>query len=201
AAVRGAGCPNGVPVPWVTNGIITAAFVNASQTVTDILQNAAGHVAGRMEQSFTTTHLRPNQQFGSAIFLSNGADSNYHSMQATLRKRFASGFQLNSTFTWSKAIDDQSTDPVGTSGTPTIAGGGVIDSHNLRDNRARANWDRKFVSTTNWFYEFPLGKAHRWMGNSPILNSIFGGWSIQGFNAIMSGTPFSVTSGARTAVF
>ncbi len=201
AVVRGAGCPNGVPVPWVTQGIITAAFVNASQTVTDILQNAAGNVAGRMEQSFTTTHLRPNQQFGSAIFFSNGADSNYHSMQATLRKRFAKGFQLNSTFTWSKAIDDQSSEPVGTAATPTVGGGGVIDSHNLRANRARANWDRKFVSTTNWIYELPLGKGHRWMGNGAILNALFGGWSVQGFNAIMSGTPFSVTSGARTAFF
>src|SRR5207249_4001376 len=105
---------------------------------------------------------------------------------------------FNSSFTWSKAIDDQSSDPVGTSGTPGAGGGGVIDSHNLRDNRARANWDRKFVNVTNWIYEFPFGKGHHWMSNrSGLTNALVGGWSIQGFNALMSGTPFSVSSGFR----
>jgi hypothetical protein len=204
AAVRAgtAGCPSGAPLPWVTSGIITAAFVNSAASITDLTQNAAGNMAGRMEQSFTTTHLRPNQQFGTAIYLSNGADSVYHSMQAVLRKRFSNGFQLNSTFTWAKAIDNQSSDPVGTGTTLSAGSGGVIDSHNLRDNRARANWDRQFVSTTNWIYELPFGAGRHWMANAPgVVNALLGGWSIQGFNALMSGTPYSVTSGARTAFY
>jgi hypothetical protein len=198
----GTNCPAGITgqtIPMLTSGVVTSAFLTSSATITDLDQNAAGNLAGRLENGFLGLGLRPNPQFGTAAYLSNGADSNYHSLQATFRKLFSNGFQLNSSFTWSKAMDNQSSDPVGTSGTPGAGGGGVINSHDLRGNRARANWDRKFVSVTNWIYELPFGKGHRFLANGGgLVNGILGGWSIQGFNALMSGTPFTVTSGART---
>jgi hypothetical protein len=198
----GTGCPAGVigqSLPLVTSGILTAAFVNSATTKTDLQQNALGNFVTRVEQNTTAAHLRPNPQFNSISYLSNAADSVYHSMQATLRKRFANGFQLNSVFTWAKAIDDQSSDPVGTGTSPSAGGGGVVDMNNLRDNRAPANWDRKFTSITNWIYELPFGKGHRFMNSNAALNTVLGGWSIQGFNALMSGTPFSVSSGFKTS--
>jgi hypothetical protein len=201
----GTGCPSGVTgrsIPLVTQGIVSTAFANSSATRTDLNQNAAGNFAGRIEQTTMAAGLRPNPQFGTAILLSNGADSNYHSMQTTLRKRFANGLLFNMAYTYSKVIDNQSADPVGTSGTPGVAGGGVIDSSNLRNNRAPANWDRTHVWVTTWIYELPFGKGKKWIGNaSPLMNALLGGWSIQGFNAVMSGTPFSISSGARTAFF
>jgi len=201
----GAGCPAGVtgqPIALVTSGVLTQSFVDSSQTRTDLTQNAAGNFAGRIEQQTINAQLRPNAQFNNISYLSNGADSVYHSMQLMVRRRFAQGFQINSAFTWSKVIDNQSNDPVGTGTSPSIGGGGVLDSTNLRDNRARANWDRKYTWVTNWIYELPFGNRRRFFSNMPaVLNAVFGGWSIQGFNALMSGTPFSVTSGARTAVY
>jgi Carboxypeptidase regulatory-like domain len=204
----GTGCPSGVTgqsIPLVTSGIVTAAFVNSSATRTDLGQNAAGNFAGRIEQTTMAAGLRPNQQFSTAVFLSNAADSNYHSMQTTLRKRFADGLLFNLSYTFSKVIDNQSSDPVGTSGTPTVGAttvGGVVDSNNLRRNRGPANWDRTHVWVTTWIYELPFGRGKKWMGNtSSLLNALLGGWSIQGFNAVMSGSPFSVMSGSRTAFF
>jgi len=53
-----------------------------------------------------------------------------------------------------------------------------------------------------WIYELPFGKGQKWMSNAPkALNAIFGGWSLQGFNSTMSGQPFSITSGAKTAFY
>jgi hypothetical protein len=201
----GSGCGSiGQTVPWITDGIISSTFANSSATRTNLTQNNLGNFTLRVDQQNVAAaqkaDIRPNKQFNTIAFLSNAADSNYHSMQASLRKRFAAGFQFNTSFTWSKAIDDQSSDPVGTSGTPGAGGGGVIDAHNLRGNRARANWDRKFVSVTNWIYELPFGKGRTFGTDaSGLLNHIIGGWSIQGFNALMSGTPFSVTSGVPTS--
>ena len=80
----GTGCPAGVtgqPIKLVTSGILTSAFVNSATTRTDLQQNAAGNLAGRIEQTTLAAKLRPNQQFSSVMFLSNGADSVYHSMQ------------------------------------------------------------------------------------------------------------------------
>ena len=197
----GTGCPTGVtaqPVPYLTSNILTSAFVNSASTITDLQQNAAGNFAGRIEQTTLGAKLRPNQQFSSIIFLSNQADSVYHSFQGTLRKRFGNGLLLNVAYTHGKVIDNQSGDPVGTSYTPTTST--AIDSNNLRLDRGRADFDQSHVFTTTWIYELPFGKGRRFLTDAPkVVNAALGGWSIQGFNSVMSGEPFSVTSGAKTA--
>src|SRR5262249_35950160 len=101
--------------------------------------------------------------------------------------------------TFSKVIDVQSSD-FGTSFTPTTSQN--TDINNLRRDRAAANFDRKHVFITTWIYELPFGQGHKWMGKtSSIVDRVFGGWSIQGFNSMMSGVPFSVSSGVKTANF
>ena len=199
----GTGCPAGVagqPIPLVTSGILTSAFVNSPATITDLQQNAAGNFAGRIEQTTLKLNLRPNQQFGSAMFLSNSADSIYHSMQTTLRKRFSGGLLFNFAYTLSKVIDDQSGDPIVTTFTPTSVA--TLDNRNLRLDRARADFDQKHVIILTWIYELPFGTGKRWGSNSPgIVKALLGGWSLQGFNSNMSGEPFSITSGSKTAFY
>ena len=199
----GSGCPAGVTpqaVPLVASGILTSTFVNSSSSLTDLAQNAAGNFAGRMEQTTLAAHLRPNQQFSSIIFVSNQADSVYHSMQTTIRKRFGNGLLLNVAYTLSKVIDDQSGNPIGTSFTPTTST--AIDSNNLRLDRGRADFDQRHVISLTWIYELPFGKGKRWMSSAPRgVDILFGGWSLQGFNSNQSGEPFSVTSGAKAANF
>ena len=199
----GSGCPAGITgaaVPYVTGGILTSAFVNSASSITDLQQNAAGNFAGRIEQTTLAAHLRPNQQFSSIIFVGNSADSVYHSLQTTLRKRFGNGLLLNMAYTFGKVIDDQSGDPVGTSYTPTTST--AIDSTNLRLDRGVADFNQKHVFSTTWIYELPFGKGKPFLNSAPgIVDTLFGGWSIQGFNSLMSGEPFSISSGAKTSNF
>jgi len=178
-------------VPYVTSGILTSAFVNSASSITDLQQNAAGNFAGRIEQTTLAAHLRPNQQFSSVIFLGNSADSVYHSLQTTMRKRFGNGLLLNMAYTFGKVVDDQSGDPVGTSYTPTTST--AIDNTNLRLDRGVADFNQTHVFSTTWIYELPFGKGKPFLSSAPgFLNTLFGGWSLQGFNSLMSGEPFSV---------
>jgi hypothetical protein len=196
----GSGCPAGVvPVaaPLLANGIVTSTFVNSSTTITDLQQNAAGNFAGRIEQNTLNAHLRPNQQFSSIILISNLADSVYHSWQTTVRKRFGAGLLMNFSYTFGKAIDNQSGDPIGTSYSPTTST--VSDSHNLRLDRGRADFDQKHVTTVTWIYELPFGKGKPLLkSGNRLVQGVLGGWSLQGFNSYMSGEPFSISSGAKT---
>jgi hypothetical protein len=199
----GSGCPTGVtstPVPYVTSGVLTSAFVNSSTSITDIQQNAAGNFAGRIEQTTLAAHLRTNQQFSNIIMISNKADSIYHSWQTTVRKRYSNGLLLNFSYTYGKAIDDMSGDPVGTSYNPSTST--AIDSNNLRADRGRSDFDQRRTAVVTWIYELPFGKGKRFMTTSnPFVQSLFGGWQLQGFNSNQSGEPFSVTSGAKTYQF
>jgi len=199
----GTGCPSGVApaaVPLVASGILTSAFVNSSTTITDLQQNAAGNFAGRIEQTTLAAHLRPNQQFSSIILISNKADSVFHSWQTTVRKRFAAGFLMNFSYTFGKAIDNMSGDPVGTSYGPTTSA--AIDSNNLRLDRGRADFDQTHVAILTWIYELPFGKGKPLMRSANrVFQTVLGGWSLQGFNSYMSGEPFSISSGAKTAQY
>ena len=96
------------------------------------------------------------------------------------------------------AIDNQSGDPVGTSYSPTTTT--ALDSRNLRLDRGRADFDQTHVLTTTWIYELPFGKGKTFLNSAPgLVQAVLGGWSVQGFNSIMSGEPFSISSGAKTA--
>lgn len=201
----GTGCSGGQAVPIVTSGIIPASFVNSSTTKTDLAQNGAGNLAGRIEQNYLGLHLRPNQQFSTITYLDSGGDSYYHAMQITLRKRFDSGLLFGMAYTWSKSIDDQSVDPVGAS-----SGGGLsqtnsrtpADTRTWRNERALSDFNRTNVVTMTSVYELPFGRGKRIGGSAPsIVNHIIGGWTINGIFTGMSGEPFTVRSGVFTSNF
>jgi hypothetical protein len=201
----GSACPSGVTgksVPLVTSGIVNSAFVNSSTSATDLAQNAAGNMAGRIEQTTLAAHLRPNQQFGTITYLDAGGDSYYHALQITLRKRFSAGLLFGLAYSFSKSIDDKSTDPVGSSsggGLSTTAATSTTDIRNWRNERALSDFDRTHVLTTNFVYDLPVGKGKRFLNSPPgVVNQAIGGWSINGLYTVMSGEPFSVFSGART---
>jgi hypothetical protein len=192
----GTRCPAGVTpavAPLLQRGVVNAAFVNSATTQNDLRLNAAGTFAGRVEQTTLAARLRPNQQFGTVTYIDSGGDSYYHSFQATLRKRFSKGLLAGVAYTLGKSIDNQSVDPVAAS-----SGGGLsttnsrtpTDIRNFRLERARSDFDRTHTMTANFVYDLPFAKQR-----------VFGGWSVNGLYTFMTGEPFSVRSGVRTANF
>jgi hypothetical protein len=209
----GRDCPAGVTgsaIPIVTSGAVTSDFVNSPTTMNDLSLNGAGNFAGRIEQSFAPSQiaslkLRPNQQFGTITYLDSGGDSYYHAFQATLRKRFEKGLLFGLAYTFGKSMDDQSVDPVGAS-----SGGGLsftnsrtpVTIRNWREERSRSDFDRTHALTINSVWELPVGRGKSFFGDAnSVLNHVIGGWSINGIFTAMTGEPFSVRSGIRTANF
>jgi hypothetical protein len=204
----GATCVNPIPasqIPLLAANVagINAAFVNGTNVVGDLDLNAAGTFAERVENLTLAFKLRPNQQFGVITYLDNLGDSSYHALQVTLRRRFASGLGLNMSYTWGKSIDNQSVDPVG-----AASGGGLsttnsrtpTNGRNFRQERGRSDFDRTHLFTTSSVYELPFGKGRKYLSSpSGFVNHIIGNWSVNNIFYAMSGEPFSVRSGVRTA--
>jgi hypothetical protein len=193
----------GISAPTITS------FINGTNVVSDLSLNAAGTFAERLEnriatpQVFLPFRLRPNQQFSTITYLDNLGDSNYHALQVTLRRRFASGLGLNMSYTWGKSIDNQSVDPVG-----AASGGGLsttnsrtpTNGRNFRQERGRSDFDRTHLFTISSVYELPFGKGRKYLSSpSGFVNHIIGNWSFNTIFYAMSGEPFSVRSGVRTA--
>ena len=204
--VSGAGCNGAVVVPLIQQGIINQTFANSAVSQTDLAQNGAGNMAGRIEQTTLAAKLRPNQQFAQILLLDNGGDSYYHSAQFTFRKRFdQAGFLMSGSYTLGKSIDTLSIDPVG-----ATVGGGLtstsartpVDGRNYANERARSDFDQRHVLNVTGIYELPFGKGKKIGGSANgLVNSIIGGWSVNGIYTYQSGEPFSVRSGVLTHNF
>ncbi len=114
-------------------------------------------------------------------------NSNYHSMQATLSKRYSNGLQANAAYTWSKAMgwccnEDNNGGPL----VPALA------YTNL--NYVPLNYDRTHNLQITATYELPFGRGKRFSSSNGFVNNVFGGWQINTLTSFMTGTPVRVTS-------
>ena len=113
--------------------------------------------------------------------------SNYQAFAAKAEKRYAQGFTLLASYTWSHSIDDGA----GTLDDGT-GGGGIRDAYNLSLNRGNSAYDirQNFVAAA--VYDLPVGKGKSWLNVSGPVDSILGGWQVGGILFLRTGRPYSV---------
>jgi hypothetical protein len=128
---------------------------------------------GRTASGLSTTRI--NKTIGADNYRSNDYASNYHGLQATVKKTYARGLAFNFSYTWSKAMDELSDLFNNRSGArPT-------DSMNPRTDYGRADFDMRHRVVGTLSYELPFFKNNRFAG----------GWSFNTIIALQSGVPFS----------
>jgi hypothetical protein len=111
--------------------------------------------------------------------------SNYESLQTQLTKRISSGLSFTSAFTWGKAL---------TYSTGGDDDGSLMFFTNLRQNYARADFDRKYNFEQTINYALPFGKGQRWMNTNRIADEVLGGWKLTGVISVVSGLPFTAST-------
>jgi hypothetical protein len=119
--------------------------------------------------------------------LSNGAFSDYNSLQLELRRQFRSGFfgQLN--YTWA----DTNTDSSGTGQNRFEA---FMDNNRPGLNTGRSVFHVTHAIQANSIYELPFGQGKKWLRSGGLMDQIVGGWQVSGIFAWSSGSPISITS-------
>ena len=122
-------------------------------------------------------------------YFPHAAQSNYHAMTARLERRFADGFSLLNSFTWSKAISNapQYRNAGGITGSENSP---PQNSFNLAAERSLAYFNAKLRSVTTIVYDLPFGKGHRAF-TTGFGSRILGGWQLSGILQLQSGFPFT----------
>jgi len=121
---------------------------------------------------------------------SNRFNSNYQSLQTRLVKRFSSGLQLNTNYTWGRIMDDQS----------SLAEWKAQDPFNLRADYSRATIDIRHALSLSSVYDLPFGKGRTFGGGwNPIMNALLGGWVLDCFVRAQTGRPYNATIGLDRA--
>lgn len=105
----------------------------------------------------------------------------YHSMQASLSKRYNNGLTFMTAYTYGKLLDQYSATNLGQ--TPQ-------DPANPGADRGRSDFDRRHVFAGSIVYQIPFYKDA-----NPILRSVFANWGVNSLIQLSSGNPFTVTTG------
>jgi len=132
-------------------------------------------------QQLNGVRLHPN--FGIRQIRSNAGNSAYHALQLRVDRRFAQGFEISGSYTWSKSMDSTSevfTNDYLTS-VPSNEGG-------LKLDRGLSDYHRGQRLTILYLWGLPGPKSGVW-------KQVFAGWSVTGITTFQSGAPFTVLNG------
>lgn len=163
----------------------------------------AGYVATRQVRQLGFIELNAGKpglgQAGQPLFRQFGraassqittptGSSNYNALQATIERRFAAGYQIEATYTFSKSRgiccnDRSDLQPA------------INDPEFYHLNRSVSGFDRPHNLVVTGMAELPFGKGKRWASGG-AASRILGGWRLNGIFSSYSGLPFSVTSSA-----
>lgn len=200
AANPGAATVPVTPQPWIENQVRlapnSAVFCPAANSCTQFLVNnfrenfRIGSTGPLIRSLFLNNLLRPNvgmsAQFAANAFITNEGFSDYNGMLVSLQKRFSQGFTFDVNYTWSHAIDNQSTI------TNTVFGGLIANVLDREAGRADADFDVRHLFNANGIWEIPIGRERAWGTNMPHwLDAFVGGWVVSGIITARSGLPIN----------
>ena len=120
--------------------------------------------------------------------------STYHAMFLKLERRFASGFSLLASYTWSKLIDDVIPSRTGFPGEDFSVA--RLQNYYARNNeRSLASFDTPHIFALGYVYELPIGPGKAFLNQGRAIGKIVGGWQINGITHVMSGPPLQISGG------
>jgi hypothetical protein len=123
---------------------------------------------------------RPFPQWGTAQISTTSGSANYNALQATLEKRLTSGIYALVSYSWSKCLDNGSTE----SAPPTL----IL----LNQNYGPCSYDITNLFTLSSVYQLPFGKGRTFLNSgSTFVNGLVGGWELAGVFTDRTGQPFT----------
>jgi hypothetical protein len=138
--------------------------------------------------------LRPYPQF--SAFTDSEAkfgQSNWHSVQFRVAKRFGAAGIINGNYTWAKFIG--TADSYVASSMEATPTGVIQDYNNEQNERSLTSFDVPHRLMVSWTLELPIGKGKRFApGASGIVGGLISGWSVSGIVNIQSGFPAAISA-------
>lgn len=174
------------PIPYLQSWNVTwEQEIGGSSAVEASYVGSKGTHLGRrfdVNQPYRSAELAPNfprpyPEFGTINYYGFGGTSIYNAGTISFRRRFTNGFFYRVNYTFSKSIDTSSQ----LSGNSDGGIGAPQNSRDFRAERARSDWDRPHIFTTNFSYELPFLRRNFWLG----------GWQVTGTGRAYSGQPFT----------
>jgi hypothetical protein len=173
-------------------------LIGSSTTVTVNYVGSSTHrldVGGIYGGALTpgTGSIQPRQLFPNitpTFYDRSTGRGNYNALQASVDRRFSSGFSYDVAYTWSKSMD------VGGDGYFGVEGGVPQNAYDPGQyDRSVSGLDLRQVLAVNTLYQVPVGKGKRFSTGNGVLDYIVGNWQINNIFQAHSGSPFTLWDG------
>ncbi len=133
--------------------------------------------------------VRPLPDFADiSNFTASDGNSNYHSLQVNVRKRFSRGYTFNVAYTWGKALGNVGDNLSGGPGT-------VLDrpqnAHDLAADYGRLVFDQRHRVVANGVWELPFGHGQPLL-NKGLAGRLLGNWQFNWIVSSTSGVPIAI---------
>jgi hypothetical protein len=201
------GLPGQVPLP-ILQTLFTGISAGSSFSNATFINNLGQGQVGAMfdtlrrnalyytnRQNFPLNFFVPNPWANQASLVDNSSWSRYNGVEFELRRRFANSLSFQFDYTYSKDLTDQR----------FLPNGSQTDSQsyysltNRSADKSRAPWDVTQNIAGNAIYSLPFGHGKLIGGNSGrLLDSLIGGFDVQGLVNWSTGQPFSILSDRQT---
>jgi hypothetical protein len=136
---------------------------------------------GMLPTGTSVNFIRPYAGYGAITERQSSGGSVYHSLQVSHKVLLTSRLIGGIAYTWSKSIDDGSSD--------RDAGDVPPNKGNVRAERGVSNFDKTHVFTGNFIYSLP----------SLVRSPFFRGWKVSGIARFWTGRPFDVVLSSDVA--
>lgn len=151
---------------YITTDVNSPVYVPGAATTT------AGLNARRPYEPTPTTYT-----FANISIAAPRTNSSYHSLQASLQRKFDRHFSLQASYVWSKVIGY----------------GAVVNQYDISSSRGVLAIDVPNNFVVSYIYVTPGIQALGLVGKE-----FLSGWQLNGITRVQSGQPFNVTSGVDT---
>jgi hypothetical protein len=155
-------------------------------TITDVSGNTYQITDNTFSNAIARTPTPGLNGYSGYQIFANDAYSIYHSLQATVSRRWGRGY-FQGAYTFSKSID-------ATSSGNTAFNTAYNDQSNIDASRGISDFNRPQVLKVSYNYNLPF-----FANGTGIKRAVFGNWAVSGVSSFQSGLPFSIfDSGAGT---
>jgi hypothetical protein len=161
--------------------LIERENLNATPLGTDFKPSSLDSTNGN--KVLLSQFLRPYLGYGDINYYFYGANSSYHSLQTSVRRRYKSNLIYGAIWTWSKAMDYSDTETTAA----TTAVSSLINPKYW--NYGEAGYDHTHIFRVYWTYNIP----HPNFGGANFARAVLGGWQISGIYTAQSGAPLGLT--------
>jgi len=146
-----------------------------------------GHrLFGRLQANLINplTGLRPIPTFGQYGEKANIGNSNFHSLQVSLKRQMTGGWLWETQYMWSHGLADQG-----------FGAGDSTTNENmacLRCDYSSTDIDVRQSLSVNSVYELPFGPGKRFLSNGGAVGKVLGGWQLSGIASASTGRPINI---------